>query len=102
MGVYSDIYEFAARAGAFEGYVYQRKGLTADSLERWADHLVEGYNAVAPDARNEFQSLCDGTIGRAIQSLIPALGENHEIIKKLKSITVGKLPSSPDDFSRKR
>jgi hypothetical protein len=102
MGTYSDIYEFAARAGAFEGYVYQRKDLTAGSLERWVDHLVEGFNAVPIEARNEFQGLCDGTIGRAIQSLIPAIGEENIIIKKLKSLTVGKLPSSPDDFSRKR
>ena len=102
MGVYSDIYEFAARAGAFEGYVYQRKGLTPDSLERWVDHLVEGYKTVPLEARKEFQGLCDGTIGRAIQSLIPAIGEDHGIIKKLKGMTVGKLPSSPDDFSRKK
>jgi arsenate reductase-like glutaredoxin family protein len=102
MGVYSDIYEFAARAGAFEGYVYQRKGLTPDSLERWVDHLAEGYKAVIPEARSEFQNLCDGTIGRAIQSLILEIGEHHEVIKKLKSLMEGKLPSSPDDFSRKR
>jgi len=102
MGVYSDVYEFAARAGAFEGYVYRREGLLANSLERWVDHLVEGYNAVAPDARKELQDLCDGTIGRAIQSLIPTLGENNEIITKLKGMTRGRLPSSPDDFSRER
>lgn len=101
MGVYSDIYEFAARAGAFEGYVYQRKDVTAHSLERWVDHLMEGYKAVPLEARQEFQGLCDGTIGRAIQSLVPALGEKSEIITKLKGLTVGKLPSSPDDFSRK-
>ena len=102
MGIYNDIYEFAARAGAFEGYVYLREGLVANSLERWVDHLLEGYNAVAPDVRNEFQDLCDGTIGRAMQSLIPSIGESHEIITKLKGLTVGRLPSSPDDFSRKR
>jgi hypothetical protein len=54
------------------------------------------------EARNEFQSLCDGTIGRAIQSLVPTIGENNEVIKKLKGLTVGRLPSSPDDFSRKK
>ena len=102
MGVYSDIYEFAARAGAFEGYIYQRNGLTAKSLERWVDHLLEGYEAVPSDVRDEFQSLCDGTIGRAIQSLTSSIGENHEIITKLKKLTKGKLSSSPDDFSRKR
>lgn len=102
MGDYSDVYEFAARAGAFEGYVYRRDGLEANSLERWIDHLVEGYKAVSPQARDEFQNLCDGTIGRAIQSLIPTLGEDHALIKKLKGLTVGKLPSSADDFLRKR
>jgi hypothetical protein len=102
MGAYSIIYEFAARAGAFEGYVYQRKGLTPDSLERWVDHLVEGYKALAPEAKKELQDLCDGTIGRAIQSLLPTIGENHEIIRKLEGLTAGRLPSSPDDFSRKR
>jgi hypothetical protein len=102
MGVYSDIYEFAARAGAFEGYVYQRKGLTPGSLDRWVEHLVAQRNVIPPEVRQEFQDLCDGTIGRAIESLVPMLGENHEVIMKLKSITVGRLPSSPDDFSRKR
>lgn len=102
MGIYRDLYEFAARAGAFEGYVYRREGLEAHSLEPWVDHLVEGYKALAPEARREFQDLCDGTIGRAIQSLIPALGANHSLVAKLKSLTAGALPSSPDDFSRKR
>lgn len=102
MGIYSDIYEFAARAGAFEGYVYRRKEVTPESLSRWVDHLVEGYNTISPEARAEFQDLCDGTIGRAIQSLIPTLGEDHGIIEKLKGMTRGKLPSSPDDFARKR
>ncbi len=102
MGVFRDVYEFAARAGAFEGYTYRREGLEAHSLEPWVDHLLEGYKILLPEARSEFQDLCDGTIGRAIQSLIPALGENHTLITKLKSLTAGKLPSSPDDFPRKR
>jgi hypothetical protein len=53
------------------------------------------------EVRNELQDLCDETIGRAIQSLLPVLGEEHEVIKELKSIVVDKLPSSPDDFRRK-
>jgi hypothetical protein len=102
MGVYSDVYEFAARAGAFEGYVYRKEKLELGSLDRWVEHIVVQYKVIPPEVRSEFQDLCDGTIGRAIQSLIPLLGENHEIINKLKSLTVGKLPSSPDDFLRKR
>jgi hypothetical protein len=102
MGVYSDVYEFAARTGAFEGYVYRKEKLEAGSLDRWTDHLVVQYTVIPFEVRQEFQDLCDGTIGRAIQSLIPLIGENHEIIGKLKGMTVGRLPSSPDDFSRRR
>jgi hypothetical protein len=102
MGVYSDVYEFAARAGAFEGYVYRKDKLEPGSLDRWAEHLVVQYTVIPSEVRQEFQDLCDGTIGRAIQSLIPLIGEKHEIIGKLKGMTVGRLPSSPDDFSRKR
>jgi hypothetical protein len=102
MGIHSDVYEFAARAGASEGYVYQRGKLDPCSLLKWVDHLIKGYQSLPPEVRKEFQSLCDGTIGRAIQSLLPAVDEGHEVIQKLKRLTVGKIPSSPDDFSRFR
>jgi hypothetical protein len=100
MGIQRDIYEFAARAGAFEGYVYERKGLDPASLKEWVDHLARGYASLPPEARSEFQSLLDGTIGRAIQSLLPMIGEEDEIIKKLRRLTAGEIPSSPDDFTR--
>jgi len=102
MGFYREIYDFAARAGAFEGYVYQKENIVASSLTRWVDHLVEQYNALPEEVRAEFQDLCDFTLGRAIRSLLPSLGEGHELVKKLKGLTVGTLPSSPDDFQRQR
>ncbi|OPY79361.1 MAG: hypothetical protein A4E65_01892 [Syntrophorhabdus sp. PtaU1.Bin153] len=102
MGVYSDVYEFAARAGALEGFVYQKEKLEPGSLNPWVEHLIGQYKALSPEVRQEFQNLCDGTIGRAIRSLIPLVGEDHELIGKLKTMTAGKLPSSPDDFSRQR
>jgi len=30
------------------------------------------------------------------------LGEGHEVIRKLRSLTKGTLPSSPDDFPNRR
>lgn len=102
MGLYRKIYDFAAKAGSLEGYVYRRDKDNMESLIPWVDHIVTDYNALPPDAKQEFQDLCDGTIGRAIQSLLPHLGEDHDIIKKLKDIVTGMMPASPDDFVRKR
>jgi hypothetical protein len=70
-------------------------------LSAWVDHIVQGYRMLPEEAREEFQDLCNGTIGRAIQSLLPVLTEDHQVIKKLKSIVTGELASSPDDFTRR-
>ncbi len=98
MGAYQKVYEFAASAGALEGYVYPKERVDLRSLLRWVNHLVAQYEDLPAGVRLEFQVLCDGTLGRAIQSLQPILGGDHEVIQKLKKMVVGKLPLSYDDF----
>ncbi len=101
MEVYKQLYEFAAKAGSLEGYVYPKE-LDLNYLGPWTDHLVEGYQSLPPEVRSEIQAGCNETLGRTIQSLLPKLGETHEVIKKLRSLVRGTLPSSPDDFPHNR
>ena len=98
MGIYHEVYNFAAKAGALEGYVYPKKEVDLSYLSNWVEHIVDQYRSLPPEIREDFQRLCDGTLGRAIQSLLSSLGEDHEVIQKLKSILSGRLPSSLDDF----
>ena len=102
MEIYQKVYEFAASAGALEGYVYPKEKVDPRSLLRWVDHLLAQYEGLPAEVRQEFQILCDGTLGRAIQSLQPSLGEDHEVIRRLKTLVSGKLPASPDDFGHGR
>ena len=102
MAIYKMLYDFAAKAGALEGYVYPKDKVDQSYLPAWVDHVVEGYQALPAEAKAEFQDLCNLTVGRTIASIVPLLGEEHDVIKKLKSITTGKLPSSPDDFPDKK
>ena len=102
MGIYKKVYDFAAKAGSLEGYVYPREKVDVSFLPRWSDNLVEEYWGLPPKVREEFQSLCDQTLGRTIQSLLTILGEDHQVIKKLKGLVRGKLSSSPDDFPDRR
>ena len=97
MGIYQSVYEFAAKAGSLEGYVYP-KDLDPDYLPKWTDNLVSLYQSLPSEVREEIQGECNETIGRTIQSLLPSLGDGHEVIGKLRSLVKGKLPSSPDDF----
>jgi len=71
-------------------------------LPVWVDHIVEGYQGLSPEARAEFQDLCDLTIVGLSLPLVPIIGADHEVIRKLKGLTAGTLPSSPDDFPDRR
>lgn len=99
MSVYKELYDFAASAGSLEGYVYP-KDMDPDYLPKWSGNLVRQYNALPEDVRTQFQTLCDATLGRAVQSLLPSLGEDHEVIRNLRSMIKGDIPSSPDDFDK--
>ncbi|MDY6972584.1 MAG: hypothetical protein SV775_09680 [Thermodesulfobacteriota bacterium] len=102
MHMYAKLYDFAASAGAFEGFVYPKEKLDPDDLPKWLDNLVGAYQHLEPEVRNEIQSLLDGTLGRTVRALIPVLGEDHETIRKLKSMISGDLPKTVDDFQKRK
>ncbi len=102
MHIYQKIYEFAASAGAFEGYVYQKtkSDIDVDTLSNWVNNLVDAYHQLPADIIGEFQSSCDQTLGRAIRSLISVSGEAQALIDRLKEMIKGELPDCADDFQK--
>ena len=104
MHKYLHIYEFAASAGAFEGYVYRRSKSDIDpkALANWVDNLVEAYHHLPADIIGECQMACDQTLGRAIKSLMAEFGEDYPITGKLQALVKGELPDSPDDFNKSK
>lgn len=82
--------------------MYPKEKVNIRYLPRWSDNVVKQYQDLPPEAREEIQSQCNETLGGAIQSMVPILGEDHEVIKKLKGLVKGKLPSSSDDFPHSR
>jgi len=104
MHSYQQIYEFGASAGAFEGYVYHKKrdDVDVDALANWVGNLVGAYAQLPSDVRNEFQTSCDQTLGRATRSVASLLSEDHNIVIQLKSMVKGELPDSPDDFQKRK
>ncbi len=102
MHLYKKIYEFAASAGAFEGYVYRKPQSEIDTraLSNWVDNLLDAYHQLPADVIAELQSSCDQTVGRATQSLILAFGQDHALVGKLRKIVKGQLPKDPGDFQK--
>ena len=102
MHIYKKIYEFAASAGSFEGYVYHRTDLDMNALPNWIDNLVSAYCSLPPEVASEFQASLDQTMGRAIRSVSDILGKNHDLVRKLRTMITGAMPASPDDFEKKK
>ena len=102
MHLYRQLYEFAASAGALEGYVYQRKDPDMRALEIWVSNLKAAYALLTQDALDPLQPSVDQTLGRASQSLVLSLGEKHDLVMKLRSMVKGELPASPDDFQKQK
>jgi hypothetical protein len=102
MHLYMQLYEFAASAGALEGFVYRRPDVEAGTIDKWVENLGKAYPLLPAEVLKEIQPSLDGTLGRAVRSVRRALGEEHPLVQKLKSMVKGPLPASPDDFERKK
>lgn len=102
MSPYIQFYEFAASAGALEGYVYRREKIDLKALSVWAGNLHKAYLLLPEPVLQEIQPFIDMTLGRAFNSLVPLLGENHEAVTRVRSMIKGALPESADDFQKKK
>ena len=104
MHIYQKIYEFAASAGAFEGYVYRRPKAEIDTeaLSNWVDNLIDAYENLASEVRDECQPSIDQTLGRAVKSLGFLFDDRNALINRLQKIVKGELPGSPDDFQKEK
>ena len=98
MHLYTEIYEFSANVGAFEGYVYGKENISPNELTKWINNILAGHKNLTPEVTEIFQPSLDRTLGRAASSIAVFLGENHELVQKLKSIIIDSTVKSPDDF----
>ncbi len=103
MHIYGQIYEFASSAGAFEGYVYNKKSVNdidMEALDVWSGHLAEAYALLPEEVIGKFQDRLDLTLNRALASLNLILEKNHPIAVRLMSMIRHRTDGSPDDFQK--
>ncbi len=107
MHIHNKIYQFAASAGALEGYVYGKKkpsDLDLAALSDWIGNLTAAYQHLPEDVRERIQPDLDRTLGRSLHSMEAVLGKNSDLVCRLAKMIRNweQLPSSPDDFSKRK
>ena len=64
MGVYEELFKFAAKAGSLEGYLYERERV--ESLDNWVSNIERMYASLPDNAkediREEFRSVLKRTL----------------------------------------
>lgn len=64
MGVYEELFKFAAKAGSLEGYLYERERV--ESLDNWVSNIERMYASLPDNAKedigDEFRSVLKRTL----------------------------------------
>ena len=102
MHLFAQIYEFAASAGALEGYVYRREDADMKALTSWIANLKTAYGLLPQEVLHEVQGSIDQTLGRAWKSLALGFGQDNDLAQTVKSMIKGRLPETPDEFQKKK
>jgi hypothetical protein len=102
MHLFAQVYEFAASAGALEGYVYRREEVDMKALTSWIGNLKAAYGLLPQEVLQEVQPSIDQTLGRAWKSLALGLGQDHDLAQTVKSMVKGWLPETADDFQKRK
>lgn len=76
------VFLLAAKAGALEGYLFERKKV--ESLANWIDNIHQMHHNLSPEVRKELAPVLAPVLERALKSgkeaLAPALKEKLEQI----------------------
>ncbi len=102
MNVYREIFEFAASAGALEGYLFKKERVTPEEIDDWIHNLMKQHQRMPPDVREHYQGSLDRTMGRAVHSLTALFGPTHPHVLNLKSMVKGEMPAASNDFEREK
>ena len=82
MAVYNEIFKFAAKAGALEGYLYEREKL--DPLDNWVTNIDRMYRDLPDSVKQDIKEELGRVLKRALTNGAKVL--DNEIKEKLNNL----------------
>ena len=82
MAVYNEIFKFAAKAGALEGYLYEREKL--DPLDNWVTNIDRMYRSLPDSVKHDIKEELGSVLKRALTNGAKVL--DNEIKAKLNNL----------------
>lgn len=86
MAVYHDLFDFAAKVGCLEGYLYERHNLEPAYLPNWTDNIERMYRALPEEAKKDSKELYRTVLKKISSHCEKLLGANDPVTKKVSAL----------------
>lgn len=80
------VFDFGARVGSLEGYLYVGKDIEAEYLPGWLDNIEKEYDGLAPDVREACTASVFEVMRKVAAYLQRLYGEQDENTRRAKAI----------------
>jgi len=86
MGVDKNLFNFSAKVGCLEGYLYERKDADISTLPNWLGNIEKMYRDLPAKVKRDFLEDYKNILAKILQSLEKILEKEDGVLAKLKNM----------------
>jgi len=86
MGLNRDLFNFAAKVGCLEGYLYERKNADISTLPNWVGNIEKMYRDLPAEVKRDFSEDYKNILKRILQSTGKILKKEDRVLTNLRSM----------------
>jgi len=86
MGVDKNLFNFSAKVGCLEGYLFERKDADISTLPNWLGNIEKMYRDLPAKVKRDFLEDYKNILAKILQSLEKILEKEDGVLAKLKNM----------------
>lgn len=86
MGLYRDLFDFAAKVGCLEGYLYERHNLEPAYLPNWVENIYNMHKALTEEARGDLKPQYQTVLKKICDYCNKLLGADDPVTKRVTTM----------------
>jgi len=86
MGLSRDLFNFSAKVGCLEGYLYERRKADISTLPNWVGNIESMYRDLPPEVKRDFLEDYRNLLEKILQSSEKILKKEDRLLTKLKGM----------------
>jgi hypothetical protein len=86
MALYRDLFNFSAKVGCLEGYLYERRNVDVSALPNWVDNIDKMYEKLPKEVKADIYEEYISILKKILLSAKKILGEDDELVLRLNKM----------------